>query len=104
MAAFIGKNIYVGRILLNYNEINGQRGLPTQVHILLIVPKKEGRERERQKEKGRNTTSRPITQELQESIESSANIAATKCNGFSTNNIYTLGLRIIMQMLKSPIL
>ena len=67
-----------------------------------------GRKEGRKEGRTDRPLSRPITEELQESIESSANVAAnvaaTKCDGFSTKDVYTLSLRIIMQMLKSPIL
>lgn len=48
--------------------------------------------------------SRPITEELQESMESSASIAVVDPNGLSTKDIHTLAFRIIIQMLKSLIL
>lgn len=46
----------------------------------------------------------PITKELQESIESSANIAAATRDGLSTKDIYTLGFRRIIQVHKSFVL
>lgn len=68
------KNVYVGKTALNCDDINN-------CHF-------QG----------------PITKELQENTESSANITAATRDGLSTKDIYTMGFRRIIQMHKSLIL